>query len=42
MPEVYLELSARDQKDILQTAAAELGKNASHGIQRRNVTIKNF
>lgn len=29
MPEVYLELSARDQKDILQTAAAELGKNAS-------------
>lgn len=29
MPETYLELSASDQKDILQTAAAKLGKQAT-------------
>ena len=29
MPEVYLELSAKDQKDILQTAATKLGREIS-------------
>ena len=29
MPEFYLELSAKDQKEILQTAAVQLGRQES-------------